>query len=108
MSLEGRTALITGGGRGIGRATAIRLAREGARIAMNFKGNAEAAEEAKRLVEKGGGQATLIQGDVFVDAQAENVVKGALAFGVGRLEIMVYNAGIISDKLLDRISLEYW
>src|SRR5437879_3376960 len=57
MSLEGRTALITGGGRGIGRATAIRLAREGARIAINYKGNAEAAEEAKRLVEKGGGKA---------------------------------------------------
>src|SRR5437667_5301 len=57
MSLEGRTALITGGGRGIGRATAIRLAREGARIAINYKGNAEAAEEAKRLVEKGGGNA---------------------------------------------------
>ena len=53
MSLEGRTALITGGGRGIGRATAIRLAREGARIAINYKGNAEAADDAKRLVEKG-------------------------------------------------------
>ena len=62
--LEGRTALITGAGRGIGRATAARLARDGARIAINYKGNVEAAEEAKRLVEKGGGEATLIQGDV--------------------------------------------
>jgi len=108
MSLEGRTALITGGGRGIGRATAIRLAREGARIAINYKGNAEAAEEAKRLVEKGGGKATLIQGDVSVDDQAENVVKGALAFGEGRLDILVNNAGITRDNLLVRMSAEDW
>ena len=108
MSLEGRTALITGGGRGIGRATAIRLAREGARIGINYKGNAEAAEEAKRLVEKGGGKATLIQGDVSVDDQAENVVKSALAFGEGRLDILVNNAGITRDNLLVRMSAEDW
>ena len=108
MSLEGRTALITGGGRGIGRATAIRLAREVARIAINYKGNAEAAEEAKRLVEKGGGKAALIQGDVSVDDQAENVVKAALAFGEGRLDILVNNAGITRDNLLVRMSAEDW
>ena len=108
MSLEGRTALITGGGRGIGRATAIRLAREGARIAINYKGNAEAADEAKRLVEKGGGKAALIQGDVSVDDQAENVVKTALAFGEGRLDILVNNAGITRDNLLVRMSAEDW
>jgi 3-oxoacyl-[acyl-carrier protein] reductase len=108
MSLEGRTALITGGGRGIGRATAVRLARDGAQIAINFKGNAEAADEAKRLVEKGGGKATLIQGDVSVDAEAEAVVKGALAFGGGRLDILVNNAGITRDNLLVRMSAEDW
>src|SRR5947207_2061495 len=108
MSLEGRTALITGGGRGIGRATAIRLARDGVRIAINYKGNAEAAAEAKRLVEKGGGKATLIQGDVSVDDQAENVVKGALAFGEGRLDILVNNAGITRDNLLVRMSADDW
>jgi 3-oxoacyl-[acyl-carrier protein] reductase len=108
MSLEGRTALITGGGRGIGRATAIRLAREGAQIAINFKGNAAAAEEAKHLVEKSGGKATLIQGDVSVDDQAEAVVKAALAFGGGRLDILVNNAGITRDNLLVRMSAEDW
>jgi 3-oxoacyl-[acyl-carrier protein] reductase len=108
MSLEGRTALITGGGRGIGRATAVRLARDGAQIAINFKGNAEAAEEAKSLVEKGGGKATLIQGDVSVDDQAESVVKAALAFGGGRLDILVNNAGITRDNLLVRMSAEDW
>src|SRR5438132_6674413 len=108
VELEGRTALITGGGRGIGRATAIRLAREGRRMASNSKGNAEAAEEAKRLVEKGGGKSALIQGDVSVDSQAEDVVKTALAFGAGRLDILVNNAGITRDNLLVRMSAEDW
>ncbi len=108
MSLEGRTALITGAGRGIGRATAIRLARDGARIAINYKGNAEAAAEAKRLVEEGGVEATLIQGDVSVDGEAEAIVKAALAFGGGTLDILVNNAGITRDNLLVRMSAEDW
>ena len=52
LDLSGKTALITGAGRGIGRATAIRLARDGARIAINFKGNAEAAAEAEAASEE--------------------------------------------------------
>ena len=108
MSLERRTALITGAGRGIGRATALRLARDRVRIAINYKGNAEAAAEAKRLVEQGGGEATLIQGDVSVDGQAEDVVKAALTFGAGRLDILVNNAGITRDNLLVRMSAEDW
>ena len=108
MKLEGRIALITGGGRGIGRATAVRLAREGAAVAINFKGNAAAAEEAKRLVEGGGGRATLVQGDIAADGTAEDIVKRALAFGGGRLDILVNNAGITRDNLLVRMSLEEW
>src|SRR5438552_7789725 len=108
VGLKGRTALIAGGGRGIGRATAIRLARDGARISINFKGNAEAAAEARRLVEEGGGEATLIQGDVSLDGQAEEIVKAALAFGGGRLDILVNNAGITRDNLLVRMSAEDW
>ena len=82
--------------------------RAGARIAINYKGNEEAAAEAKRLVEQAGGEATLIQGDVSVDGQAENVVKAALAFGAGRLDILVNNAGITRDNLLVRMSAEDW
>src|SRR5437588_3526464 len=106
--LEGRTALITGAGRGIGRATAIRLARDGAAIAINFKGNAAAADEAKQLVERAGGKATLVQGDVSADGAADEIVKQALAYGGGRLDILVNNAGITRDNLLVRMSAQEW
>jgi len=106
--LEGRTALVTGAGRGIGRATAIRLAADGANIAINFKGNAAAADETKRAVEASGARAVLVQGDVSLDADAERVVKDALAFGGGKLDILVNNAGITRDNLLLRMSAEEW
>ncbi len=106
--LQGKTALVTGAGRGIGRATAVRLARDGARVAINFKGNTAAALETKLAVEAAGSTAALIQGDVSVDAEAERVVKEALAFGEGKLEILVNNAGITRDNLLLRMSAEDW
>jgi 3-oxoacyl-[acyl-carrier protein] reductase len=106
--LDGKTALVTGAGRGIGRATAIRLAADGARIAINFKGNTAAAEETMRAVEAAGSRGALIQGDVSVDADAERVVKEALAFGGGKLDILVNNAGITRDNLLLRMSAEEW
>ena len=106
--LDGKTALVTGAGRGIGRATAIRLATDGAKIAINFKGNTAAAEETKMAVEAAGSQGALVQGDVSVDAEAERVVKEALAFGGGRLDILVNNAGITRDNLLLRMSAEEW
>jgi 3-oxoacyl-[acyl-carrier protein] reductase len=107
-SLTGRTALITGASRGIGRATAVRLARDGARIAVNYKGNADAAAETRRLIEGAGSTATLLQGDVSVDAEAERVVKDAVAFGEGKLDILVNNAGTTRDDLLIRMTAEAW
>ena len=103
-----KTALITGGGRGIGRATAVRLARDGVRVAVNYKGNAAAAEEAKRLVEEAGSSAVLIRGDVSQDGEAERVMKETLAFGEGRIDVLVNNAGITRDNLLLRMSAEEW
>jgi 3-oxoacyl-[acyl-carrier protein] reductase len=107
-SLKGRTALVTGASRGIGRATAQRLAREGARIAINFRGNADAADETKQLVEKAGSGAVLVQGDVSLDADADRVVKEAVAFGEGKLDILVNNAGTTRDDLLIRMTPEQW
>lgn len=86
----------------------MRLARDGARIAINYKGNADAAAEAKRLVEEAGSTAALIQGDVSQDGEADRIVKEALAFGDGRLDILVNNAGITRDNLLLRMSADEW
>jgi len=107
-AFEGKVALVTGGARGIGRATAVRLAQGGARVVINYRGNADAAAEAKRLVEQAGGSAATVQGDVSVEADVERVVKEALAFGGGRVDVLVNNAGITRDDLLIRMTPEAW
>src|SRR5690348_15251534 len=90
--LEGKSALITGGGGGIGRATALVFAREGARIAV-----ADAAEDAARqtvaLVNEAGGQAMSLTGDVTDAAAVEAMVK-AVVSAYGRLDCAFNNAGI--------------
>ena len=78
MLLDGKSALITGGSRGIGRAIAIKLASEGAAVAINYAGNAKAAEEVKSIIEAAGGKAMIVQADVSngeaVDAMIKEVV----------------------------------
>lgn len=61
MLLEGKTALVTGASRGIGRAIALRLAQEGAAVAINYAGNTAAAEEVKSMIEAAGGKAIIVQ-----------------------------------------------
>ena len=105
---EGKIALVTGAARGIGRATAVRLARDGAAVVVNYKANADAAKEAAGLVTEAGGRATTVQADVSVPEQADRLVKQTLEFGGGRLDVLVNNAGTTRDNLLIRMSLEEW
>ncbi|SFI14444.1 3-oxoacyl-[acyl-carrier-protein] reductase [Selenomonas caprae] len=105
MLLDGKVALVTGASRGIGRAIAIRLASEGAKVAINYAGNTAKAEEVKAEIEKNGGEAILVQADISsteaVDAMVEKVVE---AFG--QIDILVNNAGITRDGLLMRMKDE--
>ncbi|MCR4420719.1 MAG: 3-oxoacyl-[acyl-carrier-protein] reductase [Clostridia bacterium] len=105
MLLDDRVALVTGASRGIGRAIAIALAREGARVAVNYLKEARAAEETVRLIEASGGTAVTLQGDVGHLEAAENMVQ-EVTRTFGRLDILVNNAGISKDNLLLRLSEE--
>ena len=105
MLLEGKVALVTGGSRGIGRAIAIRLAQEGAKVAVNYAGNQAAAEEVKAIIEEQGGTAMLIQADVSDSAAAAEMVTRVHG-ELGGLDILVNNAGITRDTLLIRMKDE--
>ncbi len=107
MSINGKTALITGGSRGIGRAIALRLAKEGVRIAVNYKTNEEAAQWVVNAVEEMGGEAIAVDADVSQSAEVEDMVKRVLD-SWGSVDILVNNAGIIHDSLLMRMAEEVW
>ena len=105
MLLDGKTALVTGASRGIGRAIALRLAAEGASVAINYAGNTAKAEETKAAIEAAGGKAVLFQADVSDSAQVEQMVA-AVTEAFGTIDILVNNAGITRDGLLMRMKEE--
>ena len=108
FDLTGKTALVTGGSRGLGRAIAVALAGQGADVAVNYRGNAAAAEEVVQHIGAGGRRALAIQGDTSAGREAcEAIVKEALD-GLGSVDILVNNAGITRDNLLMRMDGEEW
>ena len=107
IDLTSRSAVVTGGSRGIGRAIALRLAAQGADVAFSYRGNATAAEETAAAIRKLGRQALAYQGDVSDPEAADGLVKAALE-AFGKVDILVNNAGITRDDLIMRMSLEAW
>jgi 3-oxoacyl-[acyl-carrier protein] reductase len=105
IDLSGKSAVVTGGSRGIGRAIALRLATQGADVAFSYRGNEAAAKETAAAIEGLGRKALAAQADVTEPEAAETLVKAALdAFG--KIDILVNNAGITRDDLLMRMSVE--
>jgi len=106
-NFSGRAAIVTGATRGIGRAIALELARQGADVAFNYTKSAEAAESLKAEIEALGVRALAAQGDVAdTEAAAEMVKQTKDAFG--RIDFLVNNAGIVRDTLILRMKEDDW
>jgi 3-oxoacyl-[acyl-carrier protein] reductase len=107
IMLSGKTALVTGGSRGIGRAIAIDLAKNGADVAVNYSGNEEKANEVVKEIESLGRKAFAIRANV-ANADEVNSMVNEVIERFGRLDILVNNAGITKDNLLMRMKESEW
>jgi len=105
MDFSGRKVLITGGSRGIGRACAIAFAERGARVAVNYRANADAAEATRD--ELSGGPHVALQADVADPEEAQRLVAAAVQ-SLGGLDILVNNAGIWVDHALEEVDYSEW
>jgi 3-oxoacyl-[acyl-carrier protein] reductase len=105
--LKGRVALVTGGSRGIGRATALELARRGARVAVNYREDKDGAQATVREIDELGGEAMTVRADV---AAAEDVeaMFAEIEAAMGPVEILVANAGRTKDRVLALMDDESW
>jgi 3-oxoacyl-[acyl-carrier protein] reductase len=99
---EGRGAIVTGGGRGIGRSIAVRLAEEGANLAISYRSNDAAAEETAKAVRAAGVKCELFKGDVASREDVEALFEG-VSDAFGRVDILINNAGITRDNLMMRM-----
>jgi acetoacetyl-CoA reductase/3-oxoacyl-[acyl-carrier protein] reductase len=105
--LNGKTALVTGASRGIGRAIAIELAREGAKVAINYQSSEEKAKEVAYDIAKFGGKCILQKANIANPQEARAMVK-QVAEEFGHLDVLVNNAGITRDKMLPKMTDEDW
>ena len=103
MDFTGKTAVVTGGSRGIGRAVCLELARGGANVVLCYAGNETAARETAQTVEALGTKALAIRCDVSDPGQVSGLIDAVL-HGFQRIDILVNNAGITRDNLLMRMS----
>lgn len=110
MLLQGKVALITGGATGIGRATALRLAREGVHIAINYSRSEQEARETQLEVEAHGVQTLIYQADVASDEAVRLMVRETVQ-AFGRLDILINNAGVtdfVEHRDLEGLKEEHW
>jgi 3-oxoacyl-[acyl-carrier protein] reductase len=105
--LDGQVAIVTGASRGIGRATALQLVAQGAKVAINYANSSSAAAVVVQEIQAAGGVAIAIAADVSKAAAVDQLVAEVMSQW-GRIDILVNNAGITKDTLLLRMKLEDW
>lgn len=104
---DGKSAIVTGASRGIGREIALLLAKEGARVAVNYSGSKDKADEVVKVITESGGEAFAIQADVS-DADGVKIMVDKTLEMFGSIDILVNNAGITRDNLLMRMKEDEW
>ena len=107
MALRNRVALITGGTRGIGRGIALRLARDGARVAIGYRSNKSAAQAALRQLQAAGADCVAVEADITSGVGAEQFLK-TVTDRFGRLDVLVNNVGDFRWGTLAEGSLDDW
>ena len=107
QQLKDKVALVTGASRGIGKAAALALARQGAKVVVNYARSSDAAEATVSEIKEAGGDAIATQADVSQSEQVDNLIKTTLD-KLGRIDVLVNNAGITKDTLLLRMKPEQW
>ncbi len=105
--LEGKVAVVTGASRGIGRAIALKLADEGAKVVVNYSGSQAKAEEVVAMIQENGGEAIAVQASVSQTEEVTALMNTAIKT-FGTLDILVNNAGITRDNLLMRMKEDEW
>lgn len=107
--LAGKVAIVTGGGRDIGRACVMRLAADGAAVAINYHSSSQGAESAVREIEAAGGKALARQGDMTAEADVAALVEDAVASFGERIDILVHvTGGLVARKTMAEMDIDHW
>ncbi|MGC1498050.1 MAG: 3-oxoacyl-ACP reductase family protein [Sulfitobacter sp.] len=108
MKLNGKTAIVTGGGRDIGSAVAVKLAAEGANVAINYFASSAGADATVEQIKAAGGKAIAVQGDLNNQADVDSLIAKTLE-AFGSIDVLVNNAGgLIARKKISEMELEHW
>ncbi len=107
MKLKDKIALVTGSSRGVGRAVALGLAKQGANVVINYTSNENAANEVVEAIQSMGGKAIAVKADVAQKAEVENLVNSAIDT-FGRLDILVNNAGFTRPAMMIKMTEDQW